>query len=94
MPRQRTNANIKAVCVTQELPKDNKYLRIWLDHCINLNRPSAIIKRMYRGKESYSVWRSIDEEELTHFQGLQDLDQLRDFEIIRESGNFEQIMRG
>ena len=93
MPRQRTNANIKAVCVTQELPKDNKYLGIWLDHCINLKRPSAIVKRMGH-KQQYSVWRTIDEEELNHFQGLQDLDQLRDFEVIREFKDFESIVRG
>ncbi len=92
MGRKRVVGNITNICVTQELPEGDKYLGVWFDHCKDMNRPCAIIKRFCRGKMSYSVWRAIQPDELFYFQGIDKLDQLDKFELIKEFGGFGEIL--
>ncbi len=95
MPRKRTRGEIKAVCCTQDYRwEDISLLDVWFQHLISVERPCAIVKKEYRRKPAYSVWRTIDPEEIEHFEELKTNTLPKEFEIIRESGNFIERIRG
>ncbi len=89
MPRKRTKETIRAVCCTQDYRENESHkLDVWFEHLVSVQRPCAIVKKMYRREMAYSVWRTIDPDEVEHFEELKTGTLPTEFEIIRESGNF------
>ena len=95
MPKKVEAKIVKAVGVTQDVKeKEIGCLDFWFDYLISVNRPCAIIKRNVFGKPGmrYSVWRTISEDEEEFYSEYRDLDQLEDFSVLREFGNFSEVL--
>ena len=95
MPRKRTKGEIKAVCCTQDYRLDEIHLLdVWFQHFISVERPCAIVKKMYRRKPAYSVWRTIDPAEQEHFQELKTGQLPTEFELIRDWKLKDEYLEG